>query len=223
MKRVHIVLAALASILLIAAFWMLLWQPKQEEIASVRAETERIEAQAAQVRVEIAALQQVREEAPQVQAELMALETIVPHESALPSMLRQLQKAADDSNLTLVSITPSRPTAVTAEGGTEGLAAISTAIDLEGGYFQIVDFLRRMEDPEISPRGLLINAVNVTGDPEEHPLLRVTLQGDVFAILPVIGDEAPVTPAPSDETEPADDEATTTDGAEAADGAEVDQ
>jgi Tfp pilus assembly protein PilO len=222
MKRHHILLAVLGSVLLLAAFWMLLWQPKQEEIATVRADTDRIESQTAAVQVAITELRQVREDAPQIQAELVALRNIVPEGSELPSVLRQLQKAADDANLTLVSVVPSRPEAVTVEGGTEGLASISTAIDVQGGYYQIVDFLRRMEDPEISPRGLLINSASISGDPEEYPLIRVTLQGEVFAILPIIGNQPPAVTPPADEAEAADTEAES-EGADVADGAEVEQ
>lgn len=198
MKRTQLLLVVLGVVLLLALFYMLLWSPRQDEIAGVRAETESLEAQTANVRAEIAALRAVRDEAPQIASELAALRSIVPSEPDLPSVLRQLQAAADEAGLIIGSITPARPVGVTAEGGPSGLASIATTVDIEGSYFQIVDFLRRLEDPAISPRGLLVNSLILSGDPDEYPVLRASLQGELFAILPVL-DGATLDQPPTDD------------------------
>lgn len=210
MTRVQWVLAGLGAVLVVVLFWLLLWSPKNEELQAVRTETEDIEARQEQTAVRIAALEAVRDEAPQQEALLAASHAVLPDDSALPGFLRQVQQAADESGLTLQVVSPARPVPVdetTTEGqveepGTGGLHRINIAIELEGGYFQLVDFLRRIEDPEITPRGMLWNGLTVEGDPAEHPTLQMSLQGDLFAVLPTT---PPETEAPTNDEENVED------------------
>jgi Tfp pilus assembly protein PilO len=173
MKRSQIFLSALAAVLLVAVFWVTLFQPKREEAAELEAQVLTEQDVQAELSAEIARLQAVRDTAPEVQAELAAAEAIVPRESALPAALRQLQLAADDSGAVLQAVTTARPTPI--EDGPEGLNQIETSVQLVGGYFQIVDFLRRVEDPQVTPRGL--DWTNVTITKDEWPTLNVSLTG----------------------------------------------
>jgi Tfp pilus assembly protein PilO len=202
MTRVHWLLAGLAAVLLVVLFWLLLWSPMSEELDEVRADTERIEADQRQTASRIAALEAVRDEAPQQEALLAASNAVLPRESALPSFLRQVQQAADESGLTLQSVSPARPTPVEEGPGNDGLHRINVTMQLEGGYFQVVDFLRRLEDPQITPRAMLWNALSVDGDPAEHPTLQISVQGDIFAVLPATPPEGE---QPDDEDDEDDD------------------
>lgn len=208
----NILLGVLVGILLVALFWFLFYQPRNTELAELRDETERLEAQERQVAQRVRQLEGVREAAPAFEAELAAANLLVPREPGLPAILRQLQLAADESGMTLLSVSPSRPAPVTVEGGGDSVHRINVALSLEGTYFQTVDFLRRIEDPTITPRALLWNTISIGGEPAEHPLLGISLQGDLFAILPV----APAEPAqpettPDDQTDTTPDDQTDTD------------
>lgn len=198
MTRVHILLAALAGILVVVLFWLLLWSPQQEELEALNTETESLEDQQRLAASRIAALEAVRDEAPQQEALLVAANTVIPQEAALPAFLRQLQQATDEAGLTLQAVTPSRPSPVDDTEGSGGLHAINVSVDLEGSYFQLVDFLRRIEDPSITPRAMIWNSMSVGGDAESHPVLNIALQGDVYAVLPTPPAEGP---EPDDEDE----------------------
>jgi Tfp pilus assembly protein PilO len=213
MKRTTLLLTVLSLILTLVAWYMLLWMPRADALAETEAQVVDVQAQQATTQARITALQGVREEAPQLQAELAAAESLLPRDTALPSALRQLQAAADASNANLVSVAPSRPEAV--EGASPGLFSIGLNSELRGTYFQVVDTLRRLEDPSISPRGLTWDAVSIVIDDEAGaPNLVVMLAGRMFAVLPA-------TPAPG--VEPTDPEAAETDATndEAADGVDV--
>jgi Tfp pilus assembly protein PilO len=215
MKRTHILLAVLGTALVVVAFWLLLWQPKQDDIATAREEIQATQDQQRGLEAELARLRSVRQEAPEAEAHLAAASAIVPESSALPSLLRQLQTAADDAGLTLTSVDVGRPAEATTDAAmaTEAVpgggytASLPVNVALEGGYFQIVDFLRRVETPEITPRGVLWDSATLA--PNEYPVLSATLTGRTFAwaVLP----PAPVTDAPAE------------DGAEGGEGAEGDQ
>ena len=200
MKRTTLLLIVLAVILVLVGWYLLLFNPRVEALGEVEDEITAIEGQQAAVRGRIAELEGVREQAPQLQANLAATESLLPRETALPSALRQLQQAADDSGATLVSVAPTRPEPVE---GTDELYQMNVNAQLRGSYFQVVDVLRRLEDPAISPRGFLWGSAQMVID--EYPTLTVTLTGEMFAVLPQ-------PPAPPAEPDPDAEDLTDEDG-----------
>jgi Tfp pilus assembly protein PilO len=204
MSRQATLLAVIAAVALTVAAFFFLIKPKMDEVAALEAEAEDIRAQQTQVQAEIDELQRVRAESPNLESELAAIGSIVPDTPALPSALRQLQLAGDESGVTLVSIAPARPTSAGVEG-LPRLATIPVALTLEGGYFQVVDFLRRVEDPAITARGVLVTGVSVTAD--EYPTLAVTVSAQMFATL----DQPPAAEEPEPEPEATEGQ-TETDG-----------
>ena len=211
MKRSQILLASLAAILLIAVFYVLLFQPARDEVALLELQiADELQAQAG-LSQEIARLRTVREQAPEVEAELATAEAIIPRDASLPAALRQLQLAADESGVVLQAVSTTRPAVVT--DAPEGLSRIAAEVQLVGGYFQVVDFLRRVEDPAISARGLAWdNATLARG--EEYPELNVALSGSLYALIAV-------PPPPEVETPPVEGDDGTAEGQDA-DDAEVD-
>jgi Tfp pilus assembly protein PilO len=189
MNRTSMALSALGAVLLVVLFWLLLWSPKQEELEQAHLDIESVRSEQALTATRIRALEDVREQAPELEAELAAGEAILPRDAALPSALRQLQTAADEAGAKLVSVSPGRPTAVDEQ---PTLGRIPVNVELRAGYFQAVDFLRRLEDPTISPRGLTWANLDMSID--EYPTLMVNLSGQLYAQLEV--PPAPVEEAP---------------------------
>lgn len=195
MNRQMTLLVAVGVVLLLVLFYLFAWAPKSEELAEVRDEIDAAVAQQSMLRSQIAELESVRATAPEIEAALATAESLVPREAALPSALRQLQLAADDSGTELVSIAAGRPAAVDT---VPELARISLTITTSGSYFQLVDFLRRVEDPAITPRVVLFENVAVTVD--EYPTLTAALTGSMFAVLPAPPptEPEPATPEPTE-------------------------
>lgn len=189
MSRQTVLLSALGVVLVLVLFYFFAFAPKNEELAVIREDIDTAVAQQATLEARIAALQEVRLRAPEIEAALAAAESIIPRESALPSALRQLQLAADDSGVELTTISPGRPVAV--PGEVAELSSIGVTIAIQGSYFQLIDFLRRIEDPAITPRGILWTSGTVA--PADYPQLAISLSGQMYAVLP-----APVAPAPAE-------------------------
>jgi hypothetical protein len=211
MSRTTTILAALGVVAVLAAWYLLLWTPRVEALETVQADIVSAQQSQATAQARISQLQQVREQAPQLQAELAAAAALLPQETALPGALRQLQQATDDSGATLVSVSPARPVPVEAVPGAaptaSDLYAVGLSLEIQGSYFQIVDTLRRLEDPTISPRGFVWESVALTVD--EYPNLTVAVNGRMFAVLqapPAAPDPAAQPPAAEDP--PAEGEAT---------------
>jgi hypothetical protein len=207
MKRTTLLLLSLSLVLVLVAFYLLVWTPRSDAIAEAEVQIADVQAQQATTEARIVELRGVREQAPALQADLAAAESLLPRDTALPSALRQLQSAADASNANLVSVSPSRPEAV--QGAAPGLYGMVVTAEVRGTYFQVVDTLRRLEDPAISPRGLVWTGTDITIDEDAGaPNLIVILTGRMYAVLP----EAPASDVEAPDQLPTDDttdEATT--------------
>jgi hypothetical protein len=211
MSRTTRLIVALGVVLVLVLWYLFVWSPRVEALELVEADIQTTQASQASARARIGELQLVREQAPALQAELAAAASLMPRDTALPGALRQLQQAADDSGATLVSVSPARPEPVVgADDAATNLYALGLALELRGSYFQIVDTLRRLEDPAISPRGFVWESVTLTLD--EHPTLTVAVTGRMFSVLtapPMEPDPnaavAPTEEATDTEAPPADD------------------
>ena len=212
----------LVALLLTAAFWFFLYQPQNERQGELEAEIATLQGQESSLRARIEVLQAIRDDEVQIRAALARAEEYIPGAIAQPSALRQLQSAADAAGATLEVLTFGNPQPpATATGSTTAvdtgepgrvLAAIPVTVVIDGGYFQIVDFLRRVEFD--FPRAMLIQDITVEKTPDgTFPRLRATMETQLFAIVaaealpsaagaapaPAGGDAAPTpTPSPSE-------------------------
>ena len=176
MTRIQLLLTIVVAFLLVALFYVVLWQPKADEIVAVQAEIESVEAEEQRVLLEIERLRGVREASVELEASLSAAGAVVPASTASPALLRQLQLAADEAGLDLQTVTFGRPSESALD---PGLAEMTLNVAVQGSYFQMIDFLRRVEDPAIVPRGVLWG--NASLSPSEYPVLNATLTGRAFA------------------------------------------
>ncbi|MGH3441714.1 MAG: hypothetical protein ACRDUY_06660 [Nitriliruptorales bacterium] len=205
MNRPVALLVGLGALVVAVAYYFLLWAPKSDRLAEIEAAIEQADLQQIQLQQRINTLQDVRSRAPDLEAQIVAAESIVPPEMAVPAALRQLVLAADDSGVDLMQVSPARP-APLAAAEEPGLASMNVTLQVEGGYFQLVDFLRRLEDPTISPRGFVWAAVSLT--PADYPTLTANVSGAMFAVLRVAGETAGETPAETEEGAEASGEVT---------------
>lgn len=193
MKRIQILVLVLVGLLIAVLFFFFAVQPQRERAAELDEEIALEQQQQALLEAEIARLRSVRDEAPEVEADLAVANAVVPREASLPSTLRQLQLASDEAGLVLSAISTARPAAM--PDTLDGLSSIAVTLQLSGSYFQVVDFLRRVEDPGITPRGLTWNDISMSRD--EYPELNLSLNGQIYIAQPA----APPPPEPEPQTD----------------------
>jgi Tfp pilus assembly protein PilO len=196
MKRAVLILVPLLAVALVVLSFVFLIKPQMDTAAELRQEAEDLRSQQQQTRSQIAALAQVRETSPSLEAELAAISAIIPSDPALPSAVRQLQIAAQDSGVSILSMSPSQPTSANV-ADLPNLAIITWSLSIEGGYFQVVDFLRRLEDPIVTPRGILVRSV--TAAPGDLPTLSVSVGAVMFADLQQVPSDTPPAEPPVDD------------------------
>lgn len=180
-------LAIAACVLLAAAFFFLAWQPKDDEQTALEDETAQLEREASSLRNEIAALEEIKANEVEIRATIAKIGEYVPEGPAQGEVMRQLQDAADAAGVTVESMQFGEPQRVeeapdTGEPGTV-LASIDSSFNLEGEYFQIVDFMRRIEVDV--PRAVLIQQLSLgEGGDEGFPTLSGSWSGDLFTVVP---------------------------------------
>lgn len=177
MTRIGWFLIALVGVLLGVGWYFLIFSPTSDEIEAVRAETARVQTEAAEQRARAAGLREIRAAAPEAESRLTFGRTMLPENADMPALFRQLQQASDDAGLRLDTISPSAPAEVTQDGVT--VASIDLSMTVQGSYFQLVDLARRIEDPTLTPRALLWQGMSISVG--EYPELTATLTGRVFS------------------------------------------
>jgi Tfp pilus assembly protein PilO len=175
----------LIAVLLSVAFFFLLYQPRSEEQAALQAETAQLESQQASVRAEIAELERIRSDEPRIRSILARLDQLIPAEVAQPQVLDQFQALSDSAGTNLTSVTfadpvPAVPPAAASDGSQ--LAVITTSVVLEGGFYEAVDFLRRVEQD--GSRAMVVDSVSAAEGEDGFPALTTTVSARLFALLP---------------------------------------
>ena len=114
------VIVVICAVLLTAAFWYLLYQPRREEQAGYHDEAAQLDEQRNQLQAQIASLRDVEEDAESYRSRVVRLAEFIPDDPAQPEVLRELQRASDESGVEITEMTfadprqcPGRPKAVT--------------------------------------------------------------------------------------------------------------
>jgi type IV pilus assembly protein PilO len=152
-------LAVVAALVILAGGWFLLVSPKRSNAADLRAQAVEKQRSIQGLQTQLAVLKAQAKDLPKQQAKLAAVAAKIPSDPAMPALVRALNKAASDANVELVSMAPGMPTASTAAavsspatastartGAAAGsLQQISVTLNVVGSYFQVAEYLDRLE------------------------------------------------------------------------------
>lgn len=171
-RRQELALAAVGALLVLVAATLLLIRPTRQATAEARADRDTAVAESQTLRDQIKALEALKPKEAELKAQAELAKAEFPATPALPGLVDALQDAASLSGVDLGSVAPGTPTASTAN---PQLVQISTTVSISGGYFEIQDFLVRLEnlvkgsDPaRVTPRSVLVESVNLTGGSDEQ-------------------------------------------------------
>ena len=134
------IIAAVVAVVLICAWYFLLFSPTKSEISSLNDQIATEQTNLAQAKQEVARLEQYKKTAPQSRADIVRLSKALPGSEGVPSLIVELGKTASASGVSLVSITKG----ATQEGTPFGIQVIT--LQLEGQYFDLEDFFYRLEN-----------------------------------------------------------------------------
>jgi Tfp pilus assembly protein PilO len=154
-KRNAIIAVVAGALVVILIWYFALYKPKSNDVSSTQDQVS--SAQRAQQGLEatLARLRSLDKERPQQQATLDKLNAAIPESPDLADFIFQANTAAADSGVEWLSISPTPPVPST----TGGPSVIALNIQVQGGFFQVLDYLNRLEG---LPRLVVTDTINLS-------------------------------------------------------------
>lgn len=192
--------AVAVIVVLLMASWFLLISPKRSEAADLTAKTDEQISTNAELTTQIAVLKQQSKSLPKQEAKLAELQSRIPVDAQLPTLLVELNDVARKSGVAIVSLNPATPVTLgtAAAPGTalapDQLAGINVTLQVEGGYFEVQQFVNALEGMQ---RAFLVAGLNIvesegtstasadtgtTGDTQPAGTLSATINGRVYMV-----------------------------------------
>ena len=187
MNRRLIAIFGGACVVLLLAWYVLLWSPKGGELAAAKTRQAAATATADQLQVQLARLQSAKRTIPDLTDGLDRVHAAIPPSADLGQFMLDVDAQAKDAGVDFLSIAPTAPAPSTSGGPT----SITLNINITGGYFQMLDFTQRLMG---LPRLVVIDSMQVTpsGDATSGPpQLTVGLNARMFTT------QAPVSATPA--------------------------
>ncbi|HEX5616481.1 MAG TPA: type 4a pilus biogenesis protein PilO [Acidimicrobiia bacterium] len=155
MNRRGVALFAVAAVAIVALWWTLVYSPRGDQLDDAKVELETAQGEQQALQAQLARLEDINENLPEIDADLAKLSGLVPPTADLAGFILGMNDLANQSGIDWISVSPTPPAAQ----GT-GFATIGLNITVEGGFFQVLDYLNRLEDFD---RLVVVEGVNVTG------------------------------------------------------------
>jgi Tfp pilus assembly protein PilO len=172
-------------VLLSLLWYFLLWSPQGKKIDAAEERRETAEQTNDDLEVTLARLEDLEARRPELEDQLAQLRRAVPDQPQLARFFLSAHEAAGSSGVELKTVTPTRPaadatattaapattsttaasgsgdaatTATTAPAGPAAPSAINVTMVVDGGYFQVLDFLNRVDD---MPRVVVVDSLDI--------------------------------------------------------------
>lgn len=180
MSRRGPIIVIVISVVVAALLFFFLVLPKMREVSRTEEQVEQARAQELSLRAELARLEGIRENARQIRRQVARFRRAVPPVADLPGLINALQDQADVSDVDFFAVSPGVPVAFP-----EGTASeIPAQIQVIGGFFQVDEFLFRMETMD---RAAKVITVSVAAGPDGLPQIQATLSVEFYTTDPAAG------------------------------------
>jgi Tfp pilus assembly protein PilO len=171
--RRNVIILILVLIVFAVAYFFLVFQPQGTKIEDARLAADAMEQREQELELELRRLESLKAQAPELQAKLQKLDSAIPtNDPQLAQFILLVEEAANTSGIEWLSIAPSVPTAPQGDPNT---LEVNISMSVTGGYFQVQDFLVRLENLS---RAVKISTISLS--PEELPALSVSMSMKMF-------------------------------------------
>ncbi|MBM3674781.1 MAG: hypothetical protein FJW88_07450 [Actinobacteria bacterium] len=152
MKRGWLLGIVAGALVLVLVWYFLLWAPASKDLDDTREQVSEQQRQQLSLEATVKRLQALAENAPQLQATLRRYDAAIPETPDLADFIIQCNDIAIASGIDWLAISPSPPAAGTP------VTTIALSINVQGGFFQVLDYLNRLEDLE---RLVVVDTINI--------------------------------------------------------------
>jgi len=208
-QRDRLILAVVISLALIGAAWMLLVQPERNRATQLASQIRLAQQQLRGAQAEAAAARAAAAAYPRNYAMVAELGEAVPADDEMPSLIYQLQAAAERArvsfqSLALASSSSSSSATTTAAGkavsaaqlppgatvGPAGFPTMPFTFTFSGDFFRLSNFLGQLQrfvtvsrnGIEVRGRLMTINAVSLGPGPKGFPQISATISATTYML-----------------------------------------
>jgi Tfp pilus assembly protein PilO len=177
MKSRAVVLGVLVTIVILLIWNFLIFSPKGKTLSNAKKDTEAAQAVGSTLRATLTRLQDINHNGPAIAAELDKLSAAVPASPDLDGFILSANQIAVKSGIDWLSVSPS-----VAQAGTSGPSVIPLSIQIKGGFFQVLDYLNRLEAMGrlVVVQGISISAAGESSTASGPPVLTVSLTASMY-------------------------------------------
>jgi len=155
MNNRTITIGAVVAIAILGVWWMFVFSPIRSDSSKAQKDVDAAQAETRTLETRVKELEDLEKRAPQIQSDLDRMHKLVPEDADLASFVDQANKLAADAGVKWMSVAPVAP------DGTTSTGEIQLTMQLDGGYFQVLDYLNRLEH---MPRLVVIDQIQVNAN-----------------------------------------------------------
>jgi Tfp pilus assembly protein PilO len=181
MKSRVVAFGVLLLIVVVLMWNLLIFAPKGKSVSKAKKDAQAALQMQTQLRATLSRLNNISRNGPQIAAELDKLSAAVPTDPDLDGFILSANQIAEQSGIDWLSVSPS-----VVQAGTTGPSVIPLTVQIKGGFFQVLDYLNRLEDMGrlVIVDGINVTAANAAGasgtTSTGPPTLSVTLTARMF-------------------------------------------
>lgn len=198
MKRNVVIGMAAALVAVLVAWYLIVYSPKGDQLDKTKADVSAEVKTTQDLRGQLSRLRAQAKNASQQQALLGRLNDAVPEQPDEADFILQANAIAEEAGIEFLSISPSPPAA-----GTGGPSTIGLTITINGSFFQVKNYLTKLESLD---RLVIVDGINLSagGSTEaatsgDGITLSVTLTARMFTqAVPTTAGADGTVPAPTD-------------------------
>jgi Tfp pilus assembly protein PilO len=190
-NRRHLALVSAAVVLVLVAWFLLLWSPKGAQLADARDRRTAAQDRATQLQAKLGQLQAAQRKGPALEQLAETVRSAVPSTPDLAAFLLSVDDAAAKAKVTYQAVSPT-PVQLSTTGGPN---EIPISFTVEGGWSAVLDFMDRLV---ALPRVVVLDRVGLNGGTDAAATtIGVSLTGRVFTTAAPSAPTAPAGTAPA--------------------------
>ncbi|MEO1062603.1 MAG: type 4a pilus biogenesis protein PilO [Actinomycetota bacterium] len=163
MNRRLMLIAAVVSVAIIGLWWVFLFSPTADDLSEAEDRRDSAEGQLVTLREQRDRLALLVEQRPFFQSELESLRAAVPERDDLAGIILSIDEAAKASGVTFSNFSAAEP----GLPDEFGLASVQLQLTGDGGYFQVLDFVNRLNRIH---RIVVVDSINLVSAGSEEDL-----------------------------------------------------
>jgi type IV pilus assembly protein PilO len=190
-KNQIVIVTVMALVVVTAAWWFLLLGPRKSAVAQAQKDLQSEQQKEQSLRTQKAHLEDLKKQEPKFDLRLAQIGTWLPDQPNEAQFIVDMTSIGKQSGIDFVSVAPAVPKA-----GSAGQGEIGLGIQIKGGFFQLLDYLVRVEK---LPRSVVIDSISISpGVVDGQVVLTVALNARMFtSSVPLYTSLPPGATAPS--------------------------